>query len=229
MTEKDKPEFFNLLAGMFAYHRQAFSPALGGIYWRGCAPRFTLDQVVKAVDTLTADPEAGKFLPKIGDITRVLEGTHADRSMLAWGKVLEALSSVGAYQDVIFDDAAIHAAVQDMGGWPKMCRGEIANLGYLQTAFCKAHIAYTGRGTFDYPRSLPGDRSPDAEFEKVGLPPPTPVLVGDPEGCRRVFEGGSSTGKTAITFTAGAALAALAMPRRESDQDVPFRMIGNAS
>ena len=188
-----------------------------------------MEQVTKAFDSLTADPEAGKFLPKIGDITRVLEGTHTDRSMIAWGKVLEAISAVGAYQDVIFDDAAIHAAVQDAGGWPKVCRGEINELGYLQTSFCKAHKAYTGRGKFDYPRLLSGDRNSDDNWTARGLPPPTPVLIGDPILCKAVYEGGGATGKTAIAFKGGLALAALVAPRGEAGQDVPFRQIGRAS
>ena len=49
-----------------------------------------------------------------------LDGTVTDRAALAWGKVLEAMSSVGAYSDVVFDDPAIHAAIEDCGGWVKI-------------------------------------------------------------------------------------------------------------
>ncbi len=218
MTESDKSEFVTLIQGVYAYHRAPLSPATIGIWWRGCAC-WTMEQVVKAIDVLTADPEAGKFVPKIGDITRVLEGTHTDRSMLAWGNCLDAMRSIGAYTDVIFDDPATHAAIEDMGGWPKLCRTPINDLGYVQTAFCKSHKAYVARGRFDYPRMVSGERDPDTVYEKYGLPIPKPALVGDPKRCAMVYDGGKSTGKTAITFASLGALTALALPPRAAGND----------
>ena len=112
--------------------------------------------------------------------------------MLAWGKVHEAMSAVGAYQDVVFDDPAIHAVVDDLGGWPKLCWSEIKDLGYIQKRFCDGHKAYTGRGEFAYPRRLMGDRSPDDTWAAKGLEPPRPALVGDREKAALVYQGGSS-------------------------------------
>jgi hypothetical protein len=198
MLTTDRKEFALLIAGVYAYHRQPCSEALITMYWRGCQ-RWTIEQVTTAIDRLTVDPEAGRFPPKIADIVRVLEGTATDRAALAWGKVLEAMSAVGAYRDVVFDDPAIHAAVQDLGGWPKLCRTEQRELGFVQHRFCEAHRAYTGRGAFDFPRQLTGDRSPDFEYEKKGLKPPAPALVGDVGRARQVLLNGSSSGKVAIT------------------------------
>ena len=200
MQASDKKDFALLIAGVYAYHRQPCSDALIGMYWRGCQ-QWDFEQVQKAVDRLTRDAEAGKFPPKIGDLTRILEGTHTDRAHLAWGKTLEAMSGVGAYTDVVFDDPAIHAVVEDLGGWPKLCRTETSELGYVQHRFCEAHKAYTGRGAFPYPRRLAGDRSPDHEYEKKGLRLPRPALVGDAERCKAVYQGGNVAGKTAITYT----------------------------
>jgi hypothetical protein len=206
MKSTDAQNFALLIAGVYAYHRQPCSDALVGMYWRGCQ-RWDFEQVQQAVDRLTHDAEAGKFPPKIGDLTRVLEGTHTDRAQLAWGKTLEAMGRVGAYTDVVFDDPAIHAVVEDLGGWPKLCRTETSELGYLQHRFCESHRAYTGRGKFEYQRRLPGDRSPDYEYEKKGLALPRPALVGDPERCKAVYQGGAVAGKTAITFKPFASLA----------------------
>jgi hypothetical protein len=207
VTQNDAEPFAKLIAGVYAYHRQPCSDALIGMYWRGCQ-HWDIEQVCRAIDLLTRDPVDGKFPPKIGDITRMLEGTATDRAALAWGKTLEAMGSVGAYTDVIFDDPAIHAVVEDLGGWPKVCRTETKELGYLQHRFCESHRAYTGRGKFPYPRRLMGDRSPDAEWSTRGLPPPRPTLIGDAEAARRVFEGGELAGKTQITH-GGAIVAAL--------------------
>lgn len=201
MKPTDRKDFALLIAGVYAYHRQPCSDALITMYWRGCQ-RWDLEQVTKAIDRLTCDPEAGKFPPKIGDLTRVLEGTATDRAALAWGKVHEAMSAVGAYTDVVFDDPAIHAVLEDLGGWPKVCRMDVKELGYLQHRFQEGHRAYTGRGTFDFPRRLMGDRSPDSAYALKGLPPPRPALVGDAAAAKEVFERGSAAGKTAITFAA---------------------------
>ena len=145
------------------------------------------------------DPERGQYAPKVADIVRILSGTATDRAVLAWGKCLEAMSSVGAYTDVVFDDPAIHAVVEDLGGWPKLCRTEMKELGYVQHRFCESHRAYTGRGQFDYPRRLGGDRSPDSEYEKVGLKLPRPALIGNPDRAKLVYQNGGA-GKTSISF-----------------------------
>jgi hypothetical protein len=199
MQPSDKKAFALLIAGVYAYHRQPCSDALIAMYWRGCQ-RWDIEQITQAIDRLTHDPEAGKFPPKIGDLTRVLEGTSTDRAALAWGKVHEAMGAVGAYQDVVFDDPAIHAVIEDLGGWSKVCRTELKDLSYLQHRFTEAHRAYTGRGQFDYPRRLMGDRSPDHEYERKRLPLPQPALVGDRVRALKVYDGGQEAGKTAITF-----------------------------
>lgn len=205
MQEFERKEFAELIAGVYAYHRTQVSPAVIGMYWRGCQ-RWSLEQVRKAIDELTMDAEAGKFVPKIGDLTRVLEGTRTDRAQLAWGRLLEAAASVGAYTDVAFDDPAIHATVEDLGGWVKVCRSETKDLGYLQHRFCESYRAYVGRGQFGYPAVLGGDRSPDAMYAKRGLPVPRPRLIGDPQRAQLVIANGGGS-KSAVGVGSVAALA----------------------
>lgn len=187
MEKSDKKAFALLIAGVYAYHRQACSEALIEMYWRGCQ-RWTIEEVTKAVDQLTHDPEAGKFPPKIGDLTRVLEGTSTDRAAVAWGVVMQAIGAVGAYRDVDFGDPATHAAIHDLGGWPKVCRTDLAELGYLQHRFAVSYRAYAARGVEECPLVLTGDRSPDAEYERKGLPAPRARLFG-PKPCREVLAG----------------------------------------
>lgn len=198
MQPTDRKAFGQLLTDALAYYGKDTSRFTLNVWWQACQS-FTLEQVSKALTVHATDPERGQFAPKVADIVRVLQGTTTDRAALAWGKVHEAMSAVGAYQDVIFDDPAIHAVIEDMGGWPKVCRTELKELGYLQHRFCEAHRAYVGRGTFDYPRRLAGDRSPDAEYARRGIPLPNPAIVGDMTAAGRVYDQGGA-GKTAITF-----------------------------
>jgi hypothetical protein len=208
MKITDKPALAAMVTDVLAYYGKPVSEFVLGVWWNACQP-FTLEQVRKALTAHATDAERGQFAPKVADVVRILAGTHTDRAMLAWGKVMEAIGSVGGYQDVVFDDPAIHAVIEDLGGWAKVCRGDRDDLSYLQHRFCEAHKAYTGRGAFPYPRRLAGDRSPDSEYQKHGIPLPAPALVGDEQKAKSVYEGGSSVGKTAITF----ASAADALPR----------------
>lgn len=198
MQQSDLPEFSQLITDVLAYYRQDASRFVLGLWWGACQG-FELEQVRKAMQRHATDPEHGQFAPKVADLVRILQGTTTDRASLAWGKVLEAMSAVGAYTDVVFDDPAIHAAADDMGGWPKMCRTEIKELGLLQHRFMQSYRAYTERGQFDYPKRLGGDRSPDSEYEKAGLKLPRPALIGDPDRAKLVYQGGGA-GKTAISF-----------------------------
>jgi hypothetical protein len=207
MQQSDFPEFARLLTDVMAYYRQDASKFTTNLFWNACQS-FDLDQVTKALNSHAMDAERGVYPPKVADIVRVLAGTVTDRAALAWGKTLEAMSSVGAYSDVVFDDPAIHAAIEDCGGWVKICRSQTEELSYLQHRFCQSHKAYTGRGVFEYQRRLMGDRSPDHEFEKRGIPLPKPAIVGDVAVARNVYRGGNIGGKTAISFQALGALEA---------------------
>lgn len=207
MQPSERAPFAQLVTDVLAYYRQDASRFVLDLWWGACQP-FELAQIRQAMQRHATDAEHGRFAPKVADVVRILAGTAADRAALAWGKALEAMGSVGAYTDVVFDDPAIHAAVQDLGGWPKLCRTDLKELGYLQHRFCESHRAYTGRGSFDYPRCLGGDRSPDSDYARVGLPPPRLAFIGNAERARRVYEGGSAAGKTAVRFHTLQAIAA---------------------
>ena len=201
MKSSDKARFAQLVTDVMAFYRQDVSPFALSVWWQACE-RFDFEQVSKALTEHAMDPDRGQFAPKPADMVRQLEGTATDRAMIAWGKVLGAIQSVGAYSDVVFDDPAIHAAIDDLGGWTKVCRGELKELSFLQHRFCEAHRAYAGRRVFDYPRKLTGDRSPDEAYTRRGLPPPRPAVVGDVVKARMTYQGGQTGGKTSVMYQA---------------------------
>lgn len=193
MNESDKPRFFSMLKQVMDYYRQDSTEFMFDIFWDSCKD-FDYEVISKALNAHAKDPDRGQFAPKVADIVRQLSGTKTDKSMIAWGKVHDAMGRVGAYSDVVFDDPAIHAAVSDCGGWVKMCRTETDELSYLQHRFCQSYQAYASRDDFDYPHVLGGDRSPDELYAKRGLPAPKPVLLGNPEKAR-IIGGGESLAK----------------------------------
>lgn len=187
MQERDRAEFGELVTDVHAFYRQDCSRFVLDVWWAACEP-FTLEQVRGAFTAHAKDPEAGKFCPRPADLVKVLQGTSTDRAAVAWGMVMQAVRLAGGYQDVDFGDPATHAAIHDLGGWPKVCRTELKELGYLQHRFTESYRAYTGRGVTTCPLVLMGDRSPDAEFERKGLPAPKATLMGA-RPCREVVAG----------------------------------------
>lgn len=186
MRDSDEAKFGALLRDVMAFYKQDVSPFAASVWWTSCEG-FDFDQVSNAMSAHAMDPDRGQFPPKPADIVRQLGGTKTDASLRAWSKVHSAMSDVGAYQDVVFDDPVIHRVVEDLGGWPKLCRTPIDDLSYVQHRFCESYRAFHGKNDFPYPRALGGDRSEDGMYAKRGLPAPKPVLIGNQDDAMRVY------------------------------------------
>jgi hypothetical protein len=196
MTPKDKPSFMQLMTDAMAFYRQDVSNFALGVWWEACKG-FDLEQVTKAITAHAMDPERGQFAPKPADVVRQLQGTRTDRSLVAWGKVLDAMQRVGAYTSVVFDDGLIHAVVEDLGGWVEMCRGELKDLPHVERRFCESYRAYVAKGDVQFPAMLPGVHQ--LQNAMNGRKSAPPVLIGNPDAARQVAQIGSDAPKTQIT------------------------------
>lgn len=200
MIPADRERFGRLIADVLGFYGQTPSVFALGVWWQACQA-YDLDAVQAAFGRHAMDPERGQWPPKPADLVRQMQGSADDRAALAWSLVLGACSRVGAYADVAFDDPIIHAVVADLGGWPTLCRTETEALSYTQHRFVQAYRAYAHRGAPDhYPPVLHGDRSPDETYLARGLPPPRPVLVGDPVRARHVMANGLGGGAQLYTL-----------------------------
>lgn len=211
MTPSDRAAFVGLMTHALAFYRQGVTEFTLSVWWQACEP-FDLEQVREALTAHAMDPDRGHFAPMPADIVRVLRGTLQDRSLLAWGKVLDAIRAVGAYRSVVFDDAAIHSAIEDIGGWPAVCRSQVDELPFLQRRFCESHRAYSARPG-QHPALLVGDHQ--AANAHTGRAIEPPVLVGDPARAEQVMRLGSVGPRTRVTqlgATARDAQLALASP-----------------
>ena len=191
-----KAKILEVLAGVHDFYGKEMSDFAAQV-WLQAFQGFGGEQVSKALSAHLMDAERGQFMPKPADIVRQLQGTNTDRSVMAWGKCLDAAARVGAYQSVAFDDKVIHAVIEDLGGWPRFCRTEFDDLSYLQKRFCDAYKAYSGRGEFGYPSRLGGEH--DLSNAAKGIRSGEPVLIGDATKARQVLENGSKTAKAQIT------------------------------
>lgn len=204
MKQGEMVGFQALLTDALAFYRQDVSEFALSVWWQACSP-FSLEQVNKAFTAHATDAERGRFPPMPADILKHLQGTQTDRSLMAWGKVLEGIQRVGAYQSVGFDDPAIHAAVEDLGGWPTICRVEVKDLPHLQRRFTEAHRAYCGMASFPFPAYLLGDS--EAGNRTAGRPTAPPVLIGNPSRAAEVCRLGRAGPRNSITSGADAVLA----------------------
>lgn len=199
MTEDQKDKFLEVLSGVHDFYGKDLSDFAVAVWAQACEA-FDVQQVSKALSAHLMDPERGQFMPKPADIVRQLQGTNTDRSLIAWGKVLDAMQRVGAYASVCFDDGLIHASITDMGGWMPLCRSEIDDLPFLQKRFCDGYKAYANRGEVRYPSTLLGEH--EIANNAKGYTSSGPVLIGNPEAAERVRLNGVLGSKTLITHVA---------------------------
>jgi hypothetical protein len=208
MRPSDLKPFSVLLSDVMAYYGKDVSSFTQDLFWNACRG-VDFEQVRRAFEAHAKDPESGRFPPKVADLVKHLQGTQTDRALIAWGKVAAALSDVGAYTDVVFDDPLIHLCIVDHGGWPKFCRTPFDEQSYLQHRFCESYRAYAARGApSEYPARLTGAGSGADDFAKVGMAPPKPRLVGNRELALQVLAGGAAVQRLAAV----PALAALPPP-----------------
>jgi hypothetical protein len=180
MKPGEQTAFEAYLSDVMAYYRADVTSFILDVWWAGCR-QYELSAVKAALSSHIQDPDRGQWAPKLADVTRSLGGTSSDRAVMAWGIVLEAAARVGAYRDVDFGDLAVHQAIADIGGWPLICRTDVAELRHLQHRFNQAYQLYALRGTpLHTPEALGGDRAADDVYVAKGLPPPKPVHVASP-------------------------------------------------
>lgn len=196
MQEQDKSKFSKLITDVLAFYRQDASVFALSVWWEACKS-FDFEQVSKAINAHAMDAERGQFAPKPADVIRLLQGTKTDRARGAWGKLMEAMQRVGAYQTVAFDDPVIHAVVEDLGGWMALCRSDFDQLSYTEHRFCEAYRAYAGRPDVAYPATLMGQF--ELDNRQNGKRVAKPILIGNPVKAQQVIEQGGTASRHAIT------------------------------
>src|SRR5439155_23069574 len=119
-----------------------------------------------------------QFVPKPAAVVRMLQGSSQDSALMAWAKVIKAITRFGPYQTVVFDDEIIHAVISDMGGWIKLGQMTEKEQPFRAQEFENRYRALkTASPGFAYPRKLSGIT--DTTNSANGYPEQTPILVGD--------------------------------------------------
>ena len=196
MQEADKRDFADMLKAVLdLYGKEASAPVLR--LWWAALEQYSSDEVRHGLTRFVRSADSGTFPPKPADIIRMIEGTSGDRGMIAWGKVQEAFGRVGGWQSVAFDDPVIHAVIEDMGGWPKLCSTEGDEMPFRAADFAKRYRAYAERGLERFPPYLTGRSEADNRLR--GYPVQPPMLIGDPVKVSQVIEAGQAMPRLQIT------------------------------
>ncbi len=189
-SENALVRFVKALTVLAEYYEKNLSQGVIELYWQGLK-QYEIEAIEGAIGRHLQNPDSGQWMPKIADIVRMIEGTSQDAAALAWAKVMRAISRVGQWESLAFDDAIIHLVIDDLGGWPKLCQTVERELPFLQKRFETSYRAYRHQGgsLHAHPRYLSGI----AEMQNVaqGFTPSAPLLVGDLAMAKRVYLGGS--------------------------------------
>lgn len=189
-TLEQKRRFASLITGMADYYKAEISRTALSIYWEGLR-QFSYEAIEKAcwAHTQLAD-EAGRWMPRNSDIVKMIEGGTADRAMMAWSKVDNAVRVRGTWDDVVFDDEIIHRVIADMGGWVLVGGKDDKEWPFVGKEFQQRYRAFSQRGGApDYPAKLTGIAN--AQNGSSGRPELPPILIGDTEKAKQVLKKGS--------------------------------------
>lgn len=185
MVFNEQNEFAQMLINIAVIYRHQINPNLLNLYWL-VLQHYPWEEVVKAFELHLQDPDTGQFMPKPADIIRIIKGGGSQtQSLKAWTQVEQAIRIIGPYSSVVFDDAIIHAVLQEMGGWIKMCSTAAKELPFVAKEFQTRYTAYRYKAPSSYPGYFVGlteHQNTQQGFNRESL-----RLLGDQEKAKAVL------------------------------------------
>jgi hypothetical protein len=190
MLANDIPKFSAMMAGIGELYGKSISAQLTDIYWR-TLKSYEFQDVHQALQAHINNPDCGQYFPKPADVVRFIDGSGETKALQAWAKVEKAISRIGIYQSVAFDDPLIHAVLEDMGGWVKLCSMKNDQMPFCANEFQKRYMGFVIKKPHRYPRYLCGIT--ECENAKNGYEVKAPILLGDAVKAEEVIKTGGGT------------------------------------
>jgi hypothetical protein len=142
----EKRRFAGLITALADYYEKTLSKGVLALYWEGLR-QYDYESIEKAAWAHTQLPdEAGRWIPKVSDLNKMLIGRTSDQGQIAWSKVDRAVRTVGPYADVAFDDPIIHRVIQEMGGWVHLNSKEDKEWPFVAKEFVTRYQSYKMTG-----------------------------------------------------------------------------------
>lgn len=189
MQTNDARKFKTLMQGVFDFYRQELTEFTLNIWWKAMQS-FEFETISDAFNLHCANPDVGQFTPMPADVIRMMQGSTQDAALVAWAKVDRAVRQVGTYKSVVFDDAIIHRAIYEMGGWIPLGSKSEKEWPFVRNEWVNRYRGYRMRNEMpSYPSVLIG--MIEAENKLQGWESGTLILIGDTHAARRVLAGGT--------------------------------------
>ncbi len=172
MIDDDKKRFRDIMVGLAEDKGVQLSAAGIGLKFEALR-QYSIEDVTSAALSLMANKKY-TTLPSVSDFIEYLGGGSIDdRAEIEASKVWKAISQVGGYSAICFDDATTQAVILHVfGGWPKLCEETLVD---QQKWFMKDFVKFYGslsRQNLRVTGALPG---------RGGLMGDKTKLIGDPE------------------------------------------------
>ncbi len=200
MNDNNRVEFQEVWTATYAMYRQRVSDSMLDLAFGALAP-YSIEDVRKGITAHIRNPDTGQFPPKPADVIKHVSGNSQSAGGEAWAKVDRAIRCVGNYRSVVFDDPKIHAAIERLGGWQKVSMTDEKEYPFLRNNFQKLYQGFTVQPPETFPRKLIGtcehENSQHSGFKR-GRPQDEPVMIGNPEKARLVYQGGGDLGVAQI-------------------------------
>lgn len=201
MTKNDLREFCEVWASAYGVYGRDVNDAMFEIVFAALMD-YSIEDIRRGLSAHIKNPDTGQYPPKPADVVKHISGNSQSSGGEAWAKVDHAIRCVGNYRSVVFDDPKIHAAIERLGGWIKISMTSNDEYPYLQNNFLKLYQGFTIKPPVSYPRHLIGtnehQNSLSSGFQR-GNAMDEPVMIGDPEKAKMVYEGGTKQGVAQIT------------------------------
>ncbi len=187
MQEEDLSRFATLIVGIGELYGKTFTANIIEIYWSALRD-YSFAEVKEARDRHLKNPDVGRYLPKPADIVAAICGNSKNQAFMAWSKVEGAIRRVGSYTSVAFDDALIHAVINDMGGWQRLCSSKNEQLPFIAKEFQERYRGYVVLKPTAHPKYFAGII--ESQNSVYGYIYDAPVLIGDSTKAREVLTSG---------------------------------------
>lgn len=184
MKRSDLARFAALLAGIGELYGKSLSEQWVDLYWRALES-FEFEAVQSALQVHVTHPDVGQYFPKPADIVRGIVGSSQMQALQAWTQVEHAIRKVGAYQSLVFDDPLIHAVLEDMGGWIRLCSMTLSEMPFRANEFQQRYRGYVTKKPNRHPAYLCGIT--ERENAKNGYATPAPWFIGETDKAKHVM------------------------------------------
>lgn len=175
MEMNDREEFAEIMVGLAELYRVNLTESLLRLFYHAMKP-YPLVEIKNAANRFVRSPEVGQFFPKPADLILFIEGNTENKALDAWSQVEKAVRTIGPYQSVQFDDPAIHAAIDAMGGWIALNQCDEKEWPFKAREFHKRYRGLTIKMASSIPEKLIGIVEQTNFLQGRRIPKPVRIL-----------------------------------------------------